>query len=558
MANEIINEDYIDLLVENTAVDYFNKNNSVTPINDTHSIVHARADINNKCLMGEYPYHVFSSIFTLESDVAFEASGINKVRTNSDININLTGEGVLIGIVDTGIDYSHEAFINPDGSSKIVYIWDQTINYNSEPPDGFTYGTEFSKEDITNALKSSDPLFIVPSKDEIGHGTMIAGIVAGNENIAAGFSGVVPKAELVIVKMKQAKILNRRMYMIGPDKICYQETDIMLGVKYVKAVAAKLNRPISICVTIGSSQGGHDGLGALSSYLSRLTLVPGVQVVNSCGNEGAARRHVFDKISTIQRIKYFELNVSSRDKGFSMEIWEKAPSSYSIDITTPGGQYYQPIPPSLNGCRVFTPSSGSVIWVNNFLVETETGDQVIIIRFQNPEGGIWKFGLHNIESTQSEFHVWLPSGDLISDNTYLLNSSPDTTVTSPGNGIDTMTITAYNPSDETIYPKASRGYSRINLVTPTLAAPGVNIRCPLVNNLYGYTTGTGAATAIAAGIVAMVFEWAIVKGNFPTISGFDVKKLLIRGAERSPNMEYPNKIWGYGKIDAYSIYENLI
>lgn len=237
---------------------------------------------------------------------------------------------------------------------------------------------------------------------------------------------------------------------------------------------------------------------------------------------------------------------------------EKAPTSYSIDITTPGGQYFQPIPPSLLGCKELKLQNNSVIWVNNFLIESETGDQVIIIRFQNPESGIWKFGVHNIENAESEFHVWLPSGNLISDNTYLLNSTPDTTVTSPGNGLDTMTITAYNPADGTIYSNASRGYSRINVVKPTMAAPGVNIRCPVINNLYGFATGTGAAAAIAAGISAMVFEWAVERGNFPTINGLDVKKLLIRGAERSPGIEYPNNIWGYGKIDAYSIYQNII
>ncbi|WP_236355041.1 S8 family peptidase [Konateibacter massiliensis] len=558
MANEIISEDYLDIIVENELLPLF-RNSPYTTITFVSSLVHIPVNTFNKCSLGQatFSYSVLPILYTTEATLSLEKSGIQQIQLNP--NFNLYGQGVLIGIVDTGIDYQHEAFIGRDGTSKIVSIWDQTINDGGNPPQGFTYGTEYTKEQIDAALASEDPLAIVPSQDVEGHGTMIAGVIAGTPNVSQAFSGVVPDSQLVIVKLKPAKIINKEMLSIPVDRLCYQESDIMFGVNYLISVAQRLNRPLTVCIALGSSQGGHDGYGTLSRYLAYVTRLPSTAVVASAGNEGNTRRHFNGTTRASGEITEFELNVSSNDKEFFMELWQQIPFRLSIDIRSPTGEYIAPIYPTLEECNeitfIFEPSR---LYVNNMLFDIQSGDQLILIRFNNAQEGIWRFGIRNIDNTVSEFNVWLPAGNLISPETYFLNSNPDITITSPANAPDIMTITAYDPTTDGIAPFSSRGYTRIGGIKPDLAAPGVNLTCPTLNNGYGAITGTGASAAHTTGITAMVLEWAVVEDNFIPINGFIIKELLIRGARRLPTLTYPNNVWGYGMVDVYGMFRMLI
>lgn len=556
MADEIINEDYIDLIIENELLPFYKEFNS-TYFSFVNSLIHIPKININKCSIGEYTYSTFPNLYTLESTISLEKSGIQQIQLNP--NFNLYGQGVLVGIVDTGIDYQHEAFLGRDGTTKIISIWDQTINDGGSPPEGFTYGTEYSKEQIDAALQSSDPLSIVPSQDTIGHGTMIAGIIAGTASVPADFSGIVPDSEIVVTKLKPAKIINKEIVSISPDKLCYEESDIMFGISYLLSVAQSLNRPLAICVALGTNQGGHDGTNYLSRYLGYVTRLPGMGVAISAGNEGNSKRHFFGTINSQNITTEFELNVGNEDKDFFIELWQQVPYRLSIDIRSPTGEYIAPIYPSLNECIeinfIFEPS---VLWINNMIFDIQSGDQLILIRFANAQEGVWKFGVRNIENVTSSFNAWLPSGDLISTNTYFLNSNPDITITDPGNSPDPATITAYDANTEGIAIFSSRGYTRIGRVKPDLAAPGVDLTCPTLNNSYGSVSGTGAAAAHTAGIIAMVLEWAAVEENYVSINGFIIKELLIRGAKRYPNQTYPNNIWGYGKVDVYGLFRMLI
>jgi subtilisin family serine protease len=175
-------------------------------------------------------YAVLPNLFGIASDAPLEASQILRLRNIP--NYNLRGRGVLIGFVDTGIDYTNPVFSYADGTTKIISIWDQSLN-TDQVPDGMAYGTEFSRNQINEALKNNDPLSIVPSKDEIGHGTMLAGIAAGNEVPEKGFYGVAPDAELVIVKLKQAKANLKAFFRVPEDRLCYQENDINMGYQYL-------------------------------------------------------------------------------------------------------------------------------------------------------------------------------------------------------------------------------------------------------------------------------------------------------------------------------------
>lgn len=551
---EILDNNFYDLIIDNSFIPY-NTSFSITPINAQHSILHLPRESADICILGEQPYHRFPSIFSLSSIVSLDKSGITNVQNNQ--HLALFGMGVLVGVIDTGIDYQHPAFRHKDGTSRILSIWDQSIQ-DGKPPETFTYGTEYTKDMINFALQNENPLSVVPSVDTLGHGTAIASIAAGKPDQLASFSGVVPDAELVVVKLKEPKQNLRRIYFVPDDAVCFQESDVMLGMRYLLSIAQKLNRPLAFCIAMGTSQSGQDALGATSTYLSSLAQTPKIGVAVSAGNEGNKRRHYFNETKISPYANEFELRVSSQDNLFAVEIWPYIPARLSIKITSPTGESTQTVFPRIGICQRYDfIFHNSVVWINNILLEEESGEQLILLRFQNPLNGIWKFEVTNMENESFSFHSWLPAGDLISDETYFLDPDPNTTVTSPGNSNHTLTVTAYNQLDNSILLSSGRGYTRKNQITPDIAAPGYEIPCALPKSKYGTMTGTGAAAAHATGIIAMMLEWAVMRGNYTSITGNDINRLLIRGAYRNPIYTYPNNIWGYGQIDVNRLFLKL-
>ncbi len=552
---KILDEDYYDLMIDNILLPSYDTGNNVTNINERHSLLHVLARQVNICDLGANPYHRFPSLFTLTASIRPQVSGVNQIQRNPALA--LYGTGVIVGIIDTGIDYQHPAFRHNDGSTRIVSIWDQTIQTGT-PPETFTYGSEYSRELINLALISAEPLSIVPSEDTNGHGTAIASIVAGKGDSAQSFTGVATEAEYVVVKLKEAKSNLRQISFVPENAVCYQESDVMLGARYLLSAARKLNRSLAMCVALGTSQGGHDEHGATTGYLDYLTHRPQICVSVSAGNEGNNGRHYYGNIAVPTNDTLFELKVGSADKLFAMEIWPYAPSRLTIEVTSPSGESTPLVYPGINTCERFNfVYNQGTLWINNITFEEETGEQLILLRFQNPFAGIWSFKLQNLENESFSFHSWLPSGDLLSRETYFLQSNPSTTITSPGNAIRPLTVTAYNQSNDSIWIDSGRGYTRTNQVKPDVAAPGFEIPCAVPGGRYATLTGTGASTAYASGITAMLLEWAVVRGNYTSITGTDISSLITRGAYRQPNTTYPNNIWGYGQIDINGVFERL-
>ena len=554
--NKIADENYFDLLVNNNTVERYRNNNedSIFSINPRDSLVVLKASRFNMCEIGTYPYAFFPSLFTLNAEFATN-SNIEKVQSNP--NLALFGQGVLVAVIDTGIDYQHPAFKYADNSTRIHSLWDQTINENNGPPANFYYGMEYTKEMINTALRDENPLNIVPSIDEVGHGTMVAGIIGGSSNEQQQFRGVVPQCEFVIVKLKPAKKLNKQIFCVPEDRLCYEETDVIAGLTYVTNVAQNLHRPLSICIAMGTSQGGHNGKGATSGYLDYLTQTPSIGVSVAGGNEANKRRHFLGNIIS----PYYtdiELLVSEEDPSFAMEIWAASPYRLSMDITTPTGETISNLYPRINECRkldfILTPST---VYVNNIISESDTGDQLVLIRFQQSISGIWRFRIYSIDQEEVVFHSWLPAENLISENTYFLNPNPETTVTSPGNADSPLTVANYNSTTEGIVNSSGKGYTRYDVIKPDLAAPGYNITCPIPNNQYTQVTGTGASAAHSTGIMAIILEWAVVKGQYTGITGSEMNKMLIRGAYRLEEIDYPNRSWGYGAMDIFGLFEKL-
>ncbi|SFR72515.1 S8 family peptidase [Anaeromicropila populeti] len=555
----IISEDYADFIVELENIperlrenyDFCSNN-----VNDNYSIAYTPIATLPENLIHLYTYSIYPRCFGLLDTGALEDSGVARIQQIPALN--LTGQDVLIGIIDTGIDYTHEAFINPDGTTRIASIWDQTIQSESAFPENLFYGTEYTKEQINLALASEDPFSIVPSTDDNGHGTFLAGIAAGNPSKANDFSGIATSAELVIVKLKPAKKYLRDFFYIPEDAVCYQENDIMFGIKYLVQTARNLSRPISICIGIGSSQGSHDSRNPLSIYLSAVSDQVGIGISIAAGNEGNSGHHYSGTINEDPGYDTVELNIGANTNGFSMELWGNSPNSFFIDILSPDGEYIPRIPARLKETRrlsfIFAPT---IIFVDYEVIESQTGDVLILIRFQNPTEGIWRFRVYSTTNYNPYFHIWLPITNFLSTSTFFTKPDPNTTLTSPANTIYPVVATAYDYTNQSLYINASRGYTRTNVISPSFAAPGVNLIGPDLNNTYTRRTGTSIAAAFSAGTVAMFLEWGIVRKNQPQMDTLQIKNFLIRGARRDDSMTYPNQQWGYGTLDVYNSFNRL-
>ncbi|WP_097003555.1 S8 family peptidase [Lacrimispora amygdalina] len=554
---KITSNDYMDLIIQyngnlNILKQY--EEYSVHIINPGYAGIYLPISQVTSRLVRDFGYSGIPRCFSLLSYESLTASGVTLLRNIPALN--LRGKGVLVGFVDTGIDYTNPVFLKEDGTTKIAAIWDQTIDSGPYPELRYTayYGTEYTAEQINEALNSQDPLAVVPSMDVNGHGTMLAGIAAGSENRSNQFMGVVPDAELLIVKLKQAKKNLTDYYFIPPDVACYQETDINWGVQYLINTADKLKRPLIVCLAVGTSQGPHSNSGLLGSLLRIVGDCPGVGITVAAGNEAQARRHFYSILRPAEKLTV-ELNVAPDEYGFTMELWGSPPMSYVMDILSPSGEYVPAISRGLFETKqVHFIFDQTILYIDYVMIERDSGKQVIMLRFKSPAPGIWRFKVSGGGDLPGDFHIWLPSGNFISNNTFFLNSNPYTTITSPGNDLIPITVVAYDAATGALYPESGKGFSTSNIINPDLAAPGVNVVGPTLNNEFTAITGTGAAAAHMAGIAAMIFEWGIVNNNYPSLDTVGIKKFLLRGAERNRNLQYPNQNWGYGIVDVYNSY----
>ncbi|MDW2800551.1 S8 family peptidase [Clostridium boliviensis] len=552
---KILDNDYYDFIISNSLIPPCNILENITKLNGEYSLIHLGKQNKQACDLGLHPYEDFPAVFTLTSTICTDNPG--HLSPDELPVFNYMGLGVVIGLIDTGIDYSHPVFQNHDRSTRILSIWDQT-DQTGKPPEGFEFGSEYTKNHINTALQSPLPMNIVPESDTNGHGTAIASIIAGGRDEKHSFTGIVPQSKLAVVKLKEAKNNLKQIYFIPEHALCYQESDIMLGIRYLLGVAEQLNRPLIICICLGSSQGGHDGCGPLNSYLDQIVRRPRVGVVTAAGNEAEKKRHYYAYSYTPPFGNEFDLRIGNDDRMFSMEIWPFPAGRITIELYSPDCEIVSSPFTSINTCQKFSLACGqSTIWINNIFLEGSTGDQVILVRFDNPCPGIWHCQVKSEGNEPFSYHCWLPSGNLISPNTYFYQSDPNTTIASPGDARVPLTIAAYNQLNNQILGESGRGFTRFGEIIPDVAAPGYKIPCALPDNRFGTFTGTGAAAAHAAGVAAMIMEWGFIRGNHTSITGVKANRMIIRWANRDNAYFYPNNIWGYGSIDMYHLFKQI-
>ena len=516
-------------------------------------------DLESPMNFSYYTYSAIPKLYSLLDTDSMEASGI--LPASRIPAFGNQGQGVLIGFVDTGIDYQNPLFRKADGSSRILGIWDQTLETGApDPVNGFQalYGTQYSKEEIDQALAAPDPLALVPSADENGHGTFLASVAAGGEDPDQDFTGAAPKASIAMVKLKPAKEYLRDFYLIREGADAYQENDIMMGVAYLLHLARRFSMPLVICLGLGTNQGSHVGKSPLGLYLDDINIYAGIAVITAAGNETGYGHHYRAVTRPEETLQTVELNVGEKDSGFSMEFWAQDVDIYRVGFISPTGEVVDPLPSSTeeeNVIRFLVEQTE--ITVFSSIVNTATGSQMVFIRFKDPMPGIWNLTVSSALNVTGAFHIWLPSRGFISDTTYFLRPDPDTLVTGPGNSQYALTVSAYDHTTGGIYIHSSRGFSRSGQIKPELAAPGVNITGAGLRSGFVQRSGTSAAAAHAAGAAAILLHWGILERNDPFMNTSAIKTYLIRGAKRNPALTYPNREFGYGTLDLYQAFLRL-
>lgn len=552
----VYSNDYFDFIAEKFSGTAGNIYEYCTQkINNVYTIVYAAREGLLPLSIANYTYSSIPKCFTLMDKSALEASGI--LRMQNYPTLSLKGQGILIGFVDTGIDYKNPVFLNADGSSRIAAIWDQTER-SGTPPEGFIYGSEYRNEIINEALESQRPENIVPSKDTDGHGTFLASVAAGSELPEQDFIGAAPYAQIAMVKLKEAKPYLREFYFIPESATAYQENDIMAGVAYLNQLAEKMNVPLVLCTSVGSNSGSHGtGSNPLLSVLESIALRRPRGVVVAAGNEGNQRHHFAGQIPEKEEYQDVEISVGTGVDGFILEMWASAPQLFAVEIISPTGER---IPKEfiLSGGKEYTfLFENTTVSIDYRIARISAGDQLIFIRFINPVQGIWNIRVYRQAVYAESYHMWLPIRELMTGEVYFLRSNPDTTITTPGNGYTVMTVTAYDASDNSIFIDASRGFTVTGMIKPDFAAPGVNVYGAGLRNQFVTKSGTSVAAAVTSGAVALLLEWAVARGNNTLINNLDMKNILIRGAQRDPGRIYPSREWGYGKLDLYQAFENI-
>jgi subtilisin family serine protease len=533
-------EEYYDFVGRQSSFVYEiseNKNTVTCRIDDNFYVLYVKKDyykLNKTMLTNTLGIRQPFVMGLMQYEAALEKSGITMVQNQP--YLNLRGNGIVIAVIDTGIDYKNEAFIYEDGTSKIQYIWDQSLQGESE---GVCFGTEYDNETINRALAGEIELNTV---DEIGHGTALA-------EIAAGRNGAAPDADLLVVKVKQLKKYLREEMFLDADVPAFESSDLMLGVNYAYNKAKQMNKPVVICLGMGTSQGGHSGQSALEEYITAVSRKYGVCLCAPAGNEGIAKHHTSFDFSSTDIYKDVELTVAQGEAGINIWIWNFIVNSVAVEIISPLGEVVSRLQPIANYSNSFTLSKGGgVVSVMYYIPEDIASDQHTHIRIAKPAMGIWTLRLYNNNHSEGEIHLWLPLTSFIKEETFFISSNPSVTVTNPCTANVVMAVGGYNSGDNSVFAPTGRGPTRLSLIRPFFCAPAVNLNG---------RSGTSLACAMASGASALMLEWLMLRNGIYTANTIMINAYLVLGAQEVGNEVYPNNIWGYGAMNLYASFENL-
>lgn len=557
---KILSEDFRDFIYERENP-YFLEQISKTRVCEQdigfyYRTIYVDKIFGDPITLERFTYGSIPKCYTLIDSETLNQAGISQVQNYP--TLQLQGNGVMIGIVDTGIDYENLLFRNTDGTTRIAGIWDQTIQTGKEPA-GFQYGSEYTREELNEALQSDTPREIVPTADTDGHGTFVASIAAGGENVEEDFLGAAPRATLGIVKLKEAKKYLKQFYFINEEVKCYQENDIMLGMRYLEMLAERNQMPLILCIPLGTNLGDHNGTSPLGNLLSYYANVHNMAVVLGGGNEANQRHHYYGRLEEKRENDAVEIRVEKTGAGFTLEMWTDIPNIFMVTITSPAGERI-PFPTVKQSESTSVHSfvfERTTVYLDYRLLVERTNSELAFIRFENAVEGIWKVEVEAIQVAGGIFHMWLPVTEFLDGEVYFLRSNPDWTITEPGCVWTAMTSANYNGNNNSIAIDSGRGYTRNGSLKPDFAAPGVDVTGAISRNQFAKRSGSSISAAITAGASALLMEWLYYQLGRRNVDTSQIKNLLILGTNRKDTEEYPNKIWGYGTLDLYKTFDEL-
>lgn len=484
--------------------------------------------------------------------------------TQNSFSSKLSGHDTLIAIIDSGIDYHHPDFCNSDGTTRIAFLWDQTISPDPSKgwfsPENYPLGTLFTQEQINLALRQttlSSSLELCPSTDLSGHGTHVAGIAAGNGRASSGvYRGIAYEAELIVVKLGT------------PQRFGFPSTtQLMQAVDFCIRTGLLLQKPVSINLSFGNTYGSHSGTSLLETYLDSVSSLYRSCIIVGSGNEGASSGHtsgIFSADSLTSatapfppNVQTIELAIGDYETNLGVQIWKSYWDNIRISITPPSGSSLQlSTQPGIQ--RLFT--SNTQLYITNappspyniyqeiyidFLPISDNGTRATYLT-----SGIWRFEFTPIDIRDGKWDMWLPSYGIRNQNTRFLTATPDTTLTIPSTAAKVLTVGAYDSSTDQPTSFSGRGFTwNTNLIKPELVAPGVDIISCSPGGGYTTRTGTSMATPFVTGCCSLLMQWGIVDQNDPYLYGEKIKAMLIRSSRTLAfTSVYPNSLVGWGAL----------
>ena len=472
-----------------------------------------------------------------------EASCITQVQRDEPGNLQLTGRGVLIGIVDSGVDYRHPAFLTADGKSRILRLWDQSIPGN--PPEGYATGTEYTNEEINEALSLSvqEGRRLVPSEDGSGHGTAVLGVAAGSDfSRGAVNRGVAYESDLLVVKMG-----------IPRQDSFPRTTELMQGVDYLVRQAIRLGRPIALNLSFGNNYGSHRGDSLLETYLDNVSGMGKNVICVGMGNNGNDALHTGGKLSPGE-IQEIELGVGAFEPTLNVQLWKNYEDEMEIYLENPAGERVGPLFETLGAQRWQAGNTELLIYYGKPAPYHVT--QEIYVDFLARDGkrpyvdsGVWKIILAARNIKNGEYFLWLPGGKTLNPGTAFYLPRPQGTLTIPATARGVISVGAYDARQNTYADFSGRGCRALPYPKPDLAAPGVDIYAPRPGGGYAAFTGTSFSTPFVTGAAALLMEWGIIRRNDPYLYGEKLKAYLRRGAKALQGSEkLPNDLIGWGRL----------
>lgn len=472
-----------------------------------------------------------------------EASCITQVQRDEPGNLQLTGRGVLIGIVDSGVDYRHPAFLTADGKSRILRLWDQSIPGN--PPEGYATGTEYTNEEINEALSLSvqEGRRLVPSEDGSGHGTAVLGVAAGSDfSRGAVNRGVAYESDLLVVKMG-----------IPRQDSFPRTTELMQGVDYLVRQAIRLGRPIALNLSFGNNYGSHRGDSLLETYLDNVSGMGKNVICVGMGNNGNDALHTGGKLSPGE-IQEIELGVGAFEPTLNVQLWKNYEDEMEIYLENPAGERVGPIFETLGAQRWQAGNTELLIYYGKpapYHVTQEIYVDFLARDRKRPyvDSGVWKIILAARNIKNGEYFLWLPGGKTLNPGTAFYLPRPQGTLTIPATARRVISVGAYDARQNTYADFSGRGCRALPYPKPDLAAPGVDIYAPRPGGGYAAFTGTSFSTPFVTGAAALLMEWGIIRRNDPYLYGEKLKAYLRRGAKALQGSEkLPNDLIGWGRL----------